>query len=144
MNSNQTQEKPIHHKGTRSPLQCAHCLLMWYGTFSRDDWLGNVTLCTACHNAAYNYVFYHQNLQLRQDTLPLIHQALQTWIADANQKPFPRPPEQRFHRSVPAWMRNAIRISKVTPNDERWYLVESLGDTVTSVQTFEHPPTVHR
>lgn len=116
------------HRSTISPFECHHCGLIWYGMASTIEKTlpPGTVLCAKCSAALHNYL-YHDGLHCKEGHDPENHAFFQplavTWLADRTMKPFPLAADKRFHRSVPRWMRRAIEMQVVEPNDKDVYQV---------------------
>lgn len=87
-------------------------------------------LCIECCNALETYLYAdgpHSQSDAQISHLDFQHIAAD-WIADKTQQPLPRTEEKRFDRSVPRWMRRAIELGLVQPNEKDVSLVFTAGD----------------
>lgn len=122
----------IKQKSTCPPLQCNHCQRIWYGVGMTSGDASpippGVTLCAQCYDildldlCASSGQYLGSLHKEHIDSFRLLAAA---WIADKTQKPFPREGEKRFHRNVPKWMRRALDLDLVKPNETERYIIYS-------------------
>lgn len=135
------EQRIVKHKATISPFQCHHCGVIWYGTGSsgNDDRPPDTVLCAHCHNALWDFLYYdgpHCKDGVERDKAAF-QQISSAWIMDKTQKPLPRSEQKRFDHSIPRWMRRAIGLGLVKPNDEEVYIVFTVGNEPVRVDKEE-------
>lgn len=137
----------VRHKATISPFECYHCGVIWYGMAGseNEDRPPDTVLCVHCHNALWNYLYYDgphckNGAEVNKATLQQISGA---WIADKTKKPFPRNESKRFERSVPRWMRRAIDLGLVKPNDKDVYIISTAGEEPVRIDKEETYEAFH-
>lgn len=137
----QEKQRIIKHKGTLPPCECHHCGMIWYGGASLEDQNtpSGAVLCIECWHALDTYLYAdgpHAKSDAEISQVDLQHIAAD-WIADQTHQPLPRSEEKRFDRSVPRWMRRAIALGLVPPNETDVYLVFTAGDEPTRIEKEE-------
>ncbi len=135
------EQRIVKHKGTIPPFECHHCGMIWYGGASLEDKNkpSGTVLCIDCWNALDTYL-YSDGPHCKSDATirQVDFQHIATdWIADQTQQPLPRTKEKRFDRSVPRWMRRAIDLGLVQPNEKDVYIVFTTGDEPTRIDKEE-------
>ncbi len=122
--------RTVQHKPTMPPFECLHCGLVFYGWYASDkevDIMGETEpLCTRCHNACWNYRYDRPEGDEHAFKL--------AWIADSEKQPKRLSDARRFHRSVPPWMRSAIRAGHVKSNGEEVYIISSQNNACVNVE----------
>jgi hypothetical protein len=146
----------VKHRPASVPFECSHCGIIRYEGHSSTNYGLDEVLCISCHLALDTFMHqYEENNQqlfsLEEGThiydehsKRLFTAQASAWVADPTRKPHPDPPEKRFHRNVPKWMRNAITADMVpTTNrathrepehEERMYIISTENDVATRVE----------
>lgn len=134
--------KVTKHRRTLGPFECAHCGLIWYGGMASTREAPGYVLCDKCHNAVTSLYWLNEPMfDLTEASIEKAKQEIQTeaitWVLDKTQHPLPR--KQVFDRSVPRWMRSAIKQGMVKTNSGETYVVYSQGYIATQVQIIDDP-----